>query len=89
MRAQTSTPALPFHTDAVEQWLFVGLHIPHRVSAHRACHYLSNLLAVSLTAIHLGALVAGGYVHFGLADLIVPFASQCKPGAVAQGVIAI
>jgi DMSO/TMAO reductase YedYZ heme-binding membrane subunit len=46
-------------------------------------------LAVSFTAIHLGALVADSYVHFGLADLTVPFASQWQPGAVALGVVAM
>jgi sulfoxide reductase heme-binding subunit YedZ len=46
-------------------------------------------LAVSFTAIHLGALVADNYVHFGLADLTVPFASSWKSGAVALGVIAM
>ena len=46
-------------------------------------------LAVSFTMIHLGALVADSWVHFGLADLIVPFASQWRPGAVALGVVAM
>lgn len=46
-------------------------------------------LAVSFTAIHLGALVADNYVHFGLADLTVPFASSWKPGAIALGVVAM
>ena len=46
-------------------------------------------LAVAFTAIHLGALVADSYVHFGLADVTVPFASQWKPGAVALGIAAM
>jgi DMSO/TMAO reductase YedYZ heme-binding membrane subunit len=46
-------------------------------------------LAVSFTALHLGALVADNYVHFGLADLLVPFASAWRTGAVALGVIAM
>ena len=46
-------------------------------------------LAVSFTAIHLGALVADSYVHFGLADLLVPYASSWQPGAVALGVVAL
>ena len=45
-------------------------------------------LTVLFTGIHLGALVADNYVHFGLADLLVPFASAWKTGAVAWGVIA-
>jgi DMSO/TMAO reductase YedYZ heme-binding membrane subunit len=46
-------------------------------------------LAVTFTAIHLAALVADNYVHFGLADLLVPFASSWQPGAVALGVVAM
>ncbi len=46
-------------------------------------------LAVAFTAIHLGALVADNYVHFGLADLLVPYASSYQPGAVALGVVAL
>jgi DMSO/TMAO reductase YedYZ heme-binding membrane subunit len=45
-------------------------------------------LTVLFTGIHMGALVADNYVHFGLADLLVPFASGWKTGAVAWGVIA-
>ena len=37
---------------------------------------------------HLGALVADSFVHFGVADLLVPFASSWKSGAVAWGVLA-
>lgn len=46
-------------------------------------------LTVGFVAIHLGALVADTYVHFGLSDLLVPFASSWKPGAVALGVVAL
>lgn len=46
-------------------------------------------LAVSFTAIHLVALVADNYVHFGAADLLIPFASSWRTGAVALGVIAM
>ena len=45
-------------------------------------------LTVSFVAIHLAALVADNYVHFGFAELFVPFASSWKPGAVALGVVA-
>jgi DMSO/TMAO reductase YedYZ heme-binding membrane subunit len=46
-------------------------------------------LAVSFTAVHLVALVADSYVHFGFADLTIPFASQWRPGAIALGVAAM
>ncbi len=45
-------------------------------------------LTVLFTGIHMGALLADTYVHFGTADLLVPFASGWKTGAVAWGVIA-
>lgn len=46
-------------------------------------------LAVSFLAIHLVSLVADSYVQFGVLDLLVPFASDWKPGAVALGVVAM
>ncbi|MEZ5137330.1 MAG: ferric reductase-like transmembrane domain-containing protein [Acidimicrobiales bacterium] len=51
-------------------------------------HRHLGMLAVVLTGVHLGALVADTYVAFGPADLFVPFASSWKPGAVALGVVA-
>ena len=45
-------------------------------------------LTVLFTGIHMGALVADNYLHFGRADLLVPFASGWKTGAVAWGVVA-
>lgn len=43
--------------------------------------------AVAFTGVHLAGLVADSYVHFGLADLLVPYASAWKPGPVALGII--
>jgi DMSO/TMAO reductase YedYZ heme-binding membrane subunit len=45
-------------------------------------------LTIGFVAIHLGALVADNFLHFGLGDLVVPFASNWRPGAVALGVVA-
>ena len=45
--------------------------------------------AVAFTAIHVGAVVADSYVHFGAADVLVPFASAWRPVAVAWGVISL
>ena len=45
-------------------------------------------LAMTFLAIHLSALVADNYTHFGLADIAVPFVSSWKSGAVALGVVA-
>lgn len=38
--------------------------------------------------IHMAAIVGDSYVHFGTADVFVPFASSWKPTAVAWGIIA-
>ncbi len=46
-------------------------------------------LALATTTLHLVALVADSNVHFGLTDLLVPFASDWRPGAVAVGVAAL
>jgi DMSO/TMAO reductase YedYZ heme-binding membrane subunit len=46
-------------------------------------------LTVSFLAVHLGALVADSYVHFGIADLTVPYATSWRPGAVALGILAM
>ena len=57
-------------------WLF-GMH-----------RYLSGL-AVAFTAIHVGAVVADTFVHFSWADVLVPFASQWHPVAVAWGIVSL
>jgi len=44
-------------------------------------------LSLAFTGVHLAALVADGYVHFGPAELLVPFASRWHPLAVAWGVV--
>lgn len=45
--------------------------------------------AVVATALHLAGLVGDNYVHFGAAELLVPFASSWEPGAVALGIVAL
>jgi predicted ferric reductase len=45
--------------------------------------------AVTFTALHLTGLVADTYIHFGASDLLVPFASSWRPGAVALGVVSL
>jgi sulfoxide reductase heme-binding subunit YedZ len=52
-------------------------------------HRWLGALTVGFLGLHLGALVADSYVHFGLADLAVPLASDWKPVAVAAGVVAM
>jgi predicted ferric reductase len=52
-------------------------------------HRFLGGLALLFTGIHVGALVADSYVHFGLSEVLVPFASAWHPVAVAWGVIAL
>jgi predicted ferric reductase len=44
--------------------------------------------ALAFTGVHVVALLADQYVHFGVADVLVPFASSWHPVAVAGGVVA-
>ena len=46
-------------------------------------------LAVTFTGVHLAGLVADSYVHFGAAELFVPFVSSWKPDAVAWGIVGL
>src|SRR5690348_15738178 len=43
--------------------------------------------AVAFTVLHIAGLVADSYVHFGLTQILVPFASAWKPAAVGIGVV--
>ena len=52
-------------------------------------HRWLGALTVAFLSLHIGALVADSYVHFGLADITIPFASDWKPAAVAAGVLAM
>jgi len=45
-------------------------------------------VALIFTVIHVAALLADTYVHFGLTQILVPFASHWHPVAVAWGVVA-
>ncbi len=46
-------------------------------------------LAIGFTAVHLGSLVADNYLHFGVAELLVPGQSDYKTIAVALGIVAM
>jgi hypothetical protein len=43
--------------------------------------------AVVFTGIHVASIVLDSYVHFGWADVLVPFASSWHPVAVAWGIV--
>lgn len=51
-------------------------------------HRFLGGLATIFAIVHVGALVLDSYVHFGLADVLVPLASSWKPGPVAWGIAA-
>jgi predicted ferric reductase len=44
--------------------------------------------ALAFTGVHVLALLADQYTHFGLGDILVPFATSWHPVAVAWGVVA-
>lgn len=52
-------------------------------------HRFLGALSVVFTGVHAVALVADSYVHFGVADVLVPFASAWRTAAVAYGVVAL
>lgn len=54
-----------------------------------ALHRWTGGLTIAFTLGHVGALVADSFVHFGWADVLVPFASSWRPAAVAWGVLAM
>ncbi|HVT76049.1 MAG TPA: ferric reductase-like transmembrane domain-containing protein [Acidimicrobiales bacterium] len=51
-------------------------------------HRFLGGLSVVFLGLHLATIVADSYVHFGRADILVPFASHWKPVPVALGVLA-
>lgn len=73
-----------------------GLLLSTRVIRHRSLpkwlldlHRFLGAIAVSFLAVHLGALIADNFVHFGLADLTIPGHSDWKTGAVAWGIVSM
>ncbi|HEV7888695.1 MAG TPA: ferric reductase-like transmembrane domain-containing protein [Acidimicrobiales bacterium] len=52
-------------------------------------HRFLGALSIVFTGVHLLGLVADSYTHFGPSDLLVPFASDWRPGAVTWGVIGL
>lgn len=71
-----------------------GIFLPARLSDRQRPAWILDLhrwlagLTIGFVGLHLATLVADSYVHFGLADLTVPFASDWKPIPVALGVLA-
>ena len=51
-------------------------------------HRFLSMLSILFLIGHIAALVPDNFVHFGWAELFVPYASQWQPGAVAWGIVA-
>jgi sulfoxide reductase heme-binding subunit YedZ len=68
--------------------MFRGPALPRPAWVLDLHRYLGGL-ATAFTAVHVAAVVADTYVHFGLADVLVPFASSWRTGAVAWGVVGL
>jgi DMSO/TMAO reductase YedYZ heme-binding membrane subunit len=51
-------------------------------------HRFLGGLATIFTVVHVASVMLDAYVHFGVVDVLVPFASQWSPAAVAGGVVA-
>jgi predicted ferric reductase len=73
-----------------------GLLLSTRITGRRpAPAWLADLhrylggLAVTFTTVHIGALLADTWVQFDVVDVLIPFASQWRPAAVAWGVVAM
>ncbi len=52
-------------------------------------HRFLGALAVTFTGIHVLGLVLDSYIEFGLVEILVPFTSSYRPGAVAWGIISL
>jgi DMSO/TMAO reductase YedYZ heme-binding membrane subunit len=50
-------------------------------------HRFLGGLAVIFTVVHVASIMLDSYVHFGLAEVLVPLASSWRPLAVALGVV--
>ena len=52
-------------------------------------HRFFGACAVVFVAIHVIAIVLDSYVHFGISEVLVPFASSWHPVAVAWGIVSL
>ena len=75
--------------------LILGLVLSSRVLGRRASpawmlsiHRFLGGLSVIFTGVHVGAIMLDDFVAFGWSDVLIPWASDWNPGAVAWGIIA-
>ena len=52
-------------------------------------HRFLGGLSVVFVGVHVLGIVADSYVHFGPAEILVPFTSSYRPGPVAWGIVAM
>jgi DMSO/TMAO reductase YedYZ heme-binding membrane subunit len=52
-------------------------------------HRFLGGLAVIFTGVHVVGIMLDSYVHFGLADVLVPFAASWHPNLVAWGIVSM
>jgi sulfoxide reductase heme-binding subunit YedZ len=52
-------------------------------------HRFLGTLSIVFLGVHLAALVADNYTHFGPAELLLPMASRWRPGAAAWGIVGL
>jgi sulfoxide reductase heme-binding subunit YedZ len=52
-------------------------------------HRFLGALSVAFLGVHVAALVADNYTHFGPAELMLPLASKWRPAAVAWGIVGL
>ena len=52
-------------------------------------HRFLGTLSIVFLGVHLSALVADNFTHFGPAELLLPMASRWRPGAVAWGIVGL
>jgi hypothetical protein len=76
--------------------IVVGLFVSTRALGKKArSNWLTDLhrglsgLAVAFVAVHIAGAVGDNYIHFGLADVLVPFHSAWRPIALAWGVVSL
>jgi DMSO/TMAO reductase YedYZ heme-binding membrane subunit len=76
--------------------LILGLLLSSRILGRRgspawilSIHRFLGGLGVIFTAVHVAAVMVDDFVDFGLADVLVPWASAWRPGATAWGIIAM
>jgi hypothetical protein len=76
--------------------IIVGLCVSTRALGKKARpNWLTDLhrglsgLAVAFVAVHIAGAVGDNYIHFGLADVLVPFHSAWRPLALAWGVVSL